>query len=217
MKDRSANSGVSAQKDSYFSVAGRSEAEIRVRGSRFIGEAIHVPGEDSARSAIETIRKASFDATHHCFAYRLGPIGDRFRTGDDGEPTGTAGQPILQQIVARDLTDTAVVVTRYFGGIKLGRGGLIRAYGEAAGAALDQAKVQEYLTMVSFAIRFDYDDTSAAMRAVDSVSGRITSSQYSDHTDLTVDVRASVAETFESNLTQMLAGRGEIVRLNKDG
>src|SRR5690606_11612852 len=125
--------------DTYRVVAGTARAELREKGSRFIAEVFPVETEEEAAAAIEAVRRREHAATHHCTAYRLGPEGELFRASDDGEPSGTAGLPILRQIEARGLTNTLVVVTRYFGGTKLGRGGLIRAYGEAAARALDLA------------------------------------------------------------------------------
>ncbi|MDX1430158.1 MAG: YigZ family protein, partial [Rhodothermales bacterium] len=109
--------------DYFYSVAGSSEAQRKVRGSRFIGKAFGITNERGGDDLVVQVRKSLHDATHHCFAYRLGADGRHCRTNDDGEPSGTAGLPILQQIDARHLSNTIVVVTRYYGGTKLGRGG----------------------------------------------------------------------------------------------
>ena len=122
--------------DTYLTLREGAEAQIKVKGSRFLAEAVPVADEAVAEAALATIRKREYNATHHCTAYRIGPAADLFRFNDDGEPSGTAGQPILRQIEGRELTNTLVVVTRYYGGTKLGTGGLIRAYGEAASLAL---------------------------------------------------------------------------------
>lgn len=118
--------------DTFHTIARAAEAEIKVDGSRFLAEAIPVDSRATVASEIEAIREREHKATHHCTAYRLGRDGADARSNDDGEPTGTAGPPILRQIEARDLTNTLVVVTRYYGGTKLGTGGLVRAYGDAA-------------------------------------------------------------------------------------
>lgn len=117
--------------------------ELDVRKSRFIGRCFRVPDEPAARGLIEQIRKQEWQANHNCTAWRIGPRGDLQRTSDDGEPAGTAGVPILDVLIHRDLTDVLVVVTRYFGGIKLGAGGLIRAYGTTCSEVLDAAGVVE--------------------------------------------------------------------------
>lgn len=117
--------------------------ELDVRKSRFIGRCFRVDSEPAARGIIEQVRKQEWEANHNCTAWRLGSRGDLQRTSDDGEPAGTAGVPILDVLIHRDLTDVLVVVTRYFGGIKLGAGGLIRAYGTTCSEVLDAAGVVE--------------------------------------------------------------------------
>jgi uncharacterized YigZ family protein len=120
--------------DTYRTLKEGASATLKVDGSRFLAEAVPVASRDEAEERIAAVRKREHRATHHCTAYRLGPEGDDFRYDDDGEPSGTAGQPILRRIHARDLTNTLVVVTRYFGGTELGTGGLMQAYGDAAEA-----------------------------------------------------------------------------------
>ena len=117
--------------------------ELDIRRSRFIGRCFRVDNEQAAREITERIRKQEWEANHNCTVWRLGPRGDVQRSSDDGEPAGTAGIPILEVLIHRDLTDVLVIVTRYFGGIKLGAGGLIRAYGSTCSAVLDAAGVVE--------------------------------------------------------------------------
>ncbi|MEX0599035.1 MAG: YigZ family protein, partial [Rhodothermales bacterium] len=140
--------------DAYKSIRGPAAAEMKVRGSRFIGEAIPVRDEEEAALRIDEVKRREHAATHHCTAYRLGPEGDVFRYNDDGEPGGTAGPPILRQIESRDLTDILVVVTRYFGGTQLGTGGLARAYGEAAEQALEAADVVTHVIFTRLYVSF---------------------------------------------------------------
>jgi uncharacterized YigZ family protein len=189
------------------------EAEIKVKGSRFLAEALPAADEDAAEAAIAAIRKREYNATHHCTAYRIGPAADLFRFNDDGEPSGTAGQPILRQIEARDLTNTLVVVTRYYGGTKLGTGGLIRAYGEAASLALDAASVQQCILRERLRLRFGYDDTSPAMHTISQFDAEIQETHYSDATEIVVGVRRSQVEGFLNTYTNALGGRGEIARV----
>src|SRR3954453_14347581 len=118
-------------------IAASDANEIVIKKSRFICTLARVSTEDEARAAIEDVRKRYWDANHNCSAYRVGPGGQLQRTSDDGEPAGTAGAPMLAVLTRRDLTDTVAVVTRYFGGVLLGTGGLIRAYGQAVSAAVD--------------------------------------------------------------------------------
>ena len=121
------------------SVYGRAEAEYVIKKSRFIATVCEVKTEAEAAAFIESVRKHYWDARHNCSAFQIGAGGQIQRSSDDGEPSGTAGRPILEVLKKRDLTNTAVVVTRYFGGIKLGASGLIRAYSHAAALALDEA------------------------------------------------------------------------------
>lgn len=128
--------------DEYLTVARDADAEIEVKRSRFLARVRRVETEDDARAVIERCRKEFWDARHHCSAFVVGASGEIARSNDDGEPSGTAGAPILATITGRELSDVVVVVTRYFGGTLLGAGGLVRAYGDAAAAALEAAGVR---------------------------------------------------------------------------
>jgi uncharacterized YigZ family protein len=130
-----------SQPRSYLTLASPATAEIEVRRSRFVCDVAPATSEEAARAAIEQVRAASRDARHHCTAFVLGPDGATVRSNDDGEPSGTAGAPMLDVLRGRGLTDVVAVVTRWFGGTLLGTGGLIRAYGDAVTAALEQARL----------------------------------------------------------------------------
>jgi len=123
----------------YVTVAGPATAEIEVRRSRFVCDVAPASSEAQARAFIEQVRASTRDARHHCTAFVLGPDGATQRSNDDGEPSGTAGAPMLDVLRGRGMTEVVAVVTRWFGGILLGTGGLIRAYGDAVSAALDEA------------------------------------------------------------------------------
>lgn len=142
--------------DTYNMLATRGDGLYKEKGSKFIAEAFTVMSEDEAKAAITEIKKKYFDARHHCFAYMLGPDKKNFRSSDDGEPSGTAGKPILNQILSKDVTNVCVVVTRYFGGIKLGTSGLINAYKTAARDALDNAQVVEKTINEFYSLEFEY-------------------------------------------------------------
>ncbi len=129
--------------DRYRTVARVGSAEIEAKRSRFLGHVERVATESDARAVVERIRKQRWDARHHCSAFVLGPAGDVQRSSDDGEPSGTAGAPMLEVFRGRDLSDVVAVVTRYFGGVLLGAGGLVRAYSDAVRAALDEAGLVE--------------------------------------------------------------------------
>ncbi|MBR3932051.1 MAG: YigZ family protein, partial [Tidjanibacter sp.] len=129
--------------DTYKTIVGQSEAAIRERSSKFLALAYHVTTAEQVKEIMDGLRKKFYDATHHCYAYRLGPKGEDFRANDDGEPSGTAGKPILGQLLSREITDCLVVVVRWFGGTKLGVPGLIEAYKESTAAVLDVCRVEE--------------------------------------------------------------------------
>ena len=186
------------------------------KGSRFIGEAFPVTTEAEAEARLDAVRKREYAATHWCWAWRLGLDGDAFRTSDDGEPSGSAGAPILRQIDARDLTNTLVVVTRYYGGTKLGVGGLVRAYGEAASDALDAARTVEHVVRVPVRLRFAYDDTSPAMHTVNRFDAEIAEQHYTANTELVVRVRRSEAEALRAAFVEALGGRGEVTLETSD-
>jgi uncharacterized YigZ family protein len=193
--------------DTYRTLAGPVRAELKVKGSLFIAEAFPIATPEEVAAHLAAIRKRTFDATHHGFAYRLG---DDFRYSDGGEPFGTAGQPILRQIDARGVTNTLVVVTRYFGGTKLGTGGLIRAYGDAAAAVLAEGVVREEVVLVTLHLRFPYEETSPAMRLIEEFHAGITASVYGDETELEVAVRASRVAAFREAFVERLRGRGGV-------
>lgn len=196
--------------DSHLVLDQPGRAEIKVKGSRFIGEAVPVNSVEDAESVLRTIRKREYDATHHCSAWRIDAEGSEFRYSDDGEPSNSAGMPIFRQIECRDLFGTIVVVTRYYGGTKLGTGGLIRAYGEAASLALDDSRVREVIPRTRLTIRFSYDDTSPAMHLISQYDTVMADTRYSEQTEIDVDVRDTDVVAFKSSFTEALSGRGHI-------
>lgn len=200
--------------DVFKSVGESGSAEIKVRGSRFIAEAFPVWNDEDAEARIEHVRTREHAATHHCTAYRIGPDGKLFRYDDDGEPSGTAGLPILRQIEGRDLTCTLVVVTRYFGGTKLGTGGLSRAYGEAAAAVLERTKSIEHVISERVNVSFKYDDTTPAMQTIDQFAAKVLESSYTERTELTLAIPRSKVEEFLRAFTDALGGRGKATRLD---
>ena len=150
--------------DTYQMLSAPGEGLYKEKGSKFIASAFTVFSEDEAKRAIAEIKKQYYDARHHCFAYMIGPDKATFRSSDDGEPSGTAGKPILNQILSKDVTNVCVVVTRYFGGIKLGTSGLINAYKTASREALDNATIIEKTINEVFALEFDYPLMNEVMR-----------------------------------------------------
>ncbi len=143
--------------ESYKTIEGGAEASYEIQKSRFITHVLHVECEEDARDFVQRMKKQYFDARHNCSAWVLGERGDQQKSNDDGEPGGTAGNPILESIKKKGLTDTVVVVTRYFGGIKLGAGGLIRAYGHSAVLGLEAAAAVVMTPFCRVKLALEYD------------------------------------------------------------
>jgi len=202
--------------DTYCILKDSGRVEHTVDGSRFLAEAVAVANRTAAEEVIAAVRSRELKATHYCSAYRLGAAGDTFRYDDDGEPSGTAGRPILRQIDAHDLTDTLVVVTRYFGGTELGTGGLARAYGDAAAAALERADCIERVVRTPLQIRYEYDDTAPAERVLRQFDAQVRDSEYTDVTTLTVGVRVSRVDAFVEAFRNALSDRGELTRVEEE-
>lgn len=163
---------------SYRTIRRPTQGLYKEKGSKFLAFAYPVSSEAAIKEHLEALRKEYFDARHHCYAWMLGPGKQRFRAADDGEPNHSAGDPILGQIRSRDLTDILVVVVRYFGGIKLGVGGLINAYKLAAEDALQQAVVDTREVRKEVALQYDYGATPEVMRMVKEFDVEITAQEY---------------------------------------
>lgn len=194
--------------DEFFTVRKPAENEIKIKGSRFIGFASPASSPDEAQAFIQKIVKRHHDATHHAFGYRIGHEARmQIRSSDAGEPSGTAGKPILDALDGRNLMDTICVVTRYFGGIKLGTGGLSRAYGLCAAQTLDKAGKQCNVITDRIGIQFEYSLTGSVMSAVDRYKCMVENSNYGEKTDLVLSVRRSRASELRLALIDMTAGK----------
>ena len=143
--------------DYYFTIEKSSVAEFKDRGSKFLGCVFPIETVDDFKKELQLLKKEHAKAVHHCFAYRIGFTGNEFRSSDDGEPSGSAGKPILGQIDSKNLTNTAIVVVRYFGGTLLGVPGLINAYKTAAGLSIQTVPVVQKPILVAYAVSFDYN------------------------------------------------------------
>lgn len=199
--------------DSYRTLAAPATAEPpKTKGSRFIGEAVPVLSAEEALAHVEAVRQREHAATHHCWAYRLGPDAPAPRFNDDGEPSGSAGPPILREIEGRELHGVCVVVTRYYGGTKLGVGGLVRAYGEAAGAALDAARLREVVIRSPVRLQFAFEDTAPAMRLLDQFDADVADQSYTpEGTTLALRVRRSQAEALRAAFVEATRGQGVVL------
>lgn len=154
------------QKEFYNTIGQQAVAEFKDRGSRFLAYAFAIKDAEDFRIHLQQLKKDHPKAVHHCFAYRIGLDGNNFRTSDDGEPSGTAGKPILGQIDSRTLTNTAVIVVRYFGGTLLGVPGLINAYKSAAAMALQLTPILSRAVEVNYLLQYDYTQMNEIMMLV---------------------------------------------------
>lgn len=182
--------------DTYKSVSGRSEGLFKDNGSRFIALAYPVETEAEVREIVSSLRREYHDARHHCYAYRLGLDGGIFRSSDDGEPSGSAGRPILGQIDSAGLSDVLVVVVRYFGGIKLGIPGLIRAYRTSSADALAAATVVEKIAGSWYRIEFDWSMMPAAMKIVKDLELPQRAQDFGTSCSMEVRVRLKLEQDF---------------------
>lgn len=176
-----------------------------IKKSRFIGSAAPASSPEAALAHVATVRAAFADAGHHCWAYALAD--DRERCSDDGEPGGSAGRPILAQIRGRDLRDVCVVVTRYFGGVKLGVGGLIRAYGGTAGQTLDQGEVRVVPRTVEMSLSYGYSDTGAVQNVLSARAVEITSTRWGEVVQRGVRVAEAELTDLQEALADATSGR----------
>lgn len=190
-------------KDTYLTIVGQSETIIRERSSKFLSLAYHVRTAEEVKDIMDGLRKKHYDATHHCYAYRLGPRGEEFRANDDGEPSGTAGKPILGQLLSRDITDILVVVIRWFGGTKLGVSGLIETYRESTAAVLDVCKVEERTIDRIYHIRYPFESMDGVMRAVKAVGPKIVEQTFDNMCSMRLAVRLSLADQLYGRLEKI--------------
>ena len=182
--------------DQYRNIAAPSEGLFKDNGSRFIALAYPVETEEEVRSIVAGLRKRYHDARHHCYAYRLGYKGDIWRASDDGEPSGSAGRPILGQIDSAGLSDVLVVVVRYFGGIKLGIPGLIRAYKTSTADALSSARLVDKVACRHFRLQFEYLCMNAVMKILKDMDLPQTAQEFGESCSLQTSVRLSQVEDF---------------------
>ena len=192
--------------DEFTTIQSECKAEMSVQGSRFIATAVPVTTKAAAEQCIAEIRKAFWDATHNCYAYRLGTNGLQFRFNDDGEPSGTAGKPILAAIDSFGFTDLVVVVTRYFGGTKLGVGGLVKAYGAAAHQVLARATALKKNKVERLVASFPHSHIGNVMHVVSTLGARIVDTLYDEDVHATLEIRVSKVEELKTALLNRTKG-----------
>lgn len=180
--------------DKFNTISSPSEGIYKDKGSKFLSFAIPVKNEGAIKDILETYRKKYHDARHVCYAYMLGEERNDFRANDDGEPSGTAGRPILGQINSFELTNILIIVVRYFGGILLGTGGLVTAYKEAAADAIRNAKIIEKTIVLPLSIHFSYELMSEVSRLIKEFDLKITDQKFEIACDMTFAIPKSIFE-----------------------
>ena len=197
--------------DEYSSVAAPVQAETKVRGSKFLAFLAPAGTPEAALREVESIRKTYHDATHHCFAYRIGAGGEQERFSDAGEPSGTAGRPILLALQHARLSDAVLVVTRYFGGTKLGVGGLRRAYAGAAEAAIQRAGRVQRILMEQLQVAVPGELLGDVISAAARAGAKVLSTDYGAEALLTIQMRRSRVEEIRRMLVDRTSGKARIV------
>lgn len=189
--------------ESYFTIEHTGEAKVTEKMSRFLAFACSVSSVEEAKELIKSYQNKYHDSRHVCWAYMLGPERREWQLNDNGEPSGTAGKPILGQINSRELTDVCVVVVRYFGGIKLGTSGLIQAYRQAASEALDDAGCVEMFRCNDIAVTFPYVSADGVMKLAKSDGVKIISQEFGNTCELTIRVRMDREEEIMGRLGKL--------------
>jgi len=177
--------------DQYYTIAAPTEGLYKEKGSKFISYAYPVKNEEEVEARLLEVRDLHHKARHHCYAYEIGIDGNRYRANDDGEPSGTAGKPILGQLHSHEVTDLIVVVVRYFGGTKLGASGLITAYKEAAKEALHIAEKKEVIIGNPYQLSFGYDQMGHVMNCIKNLELDILDKSFTDSCVVIVNIRLS--------------------------
>jgi uncharacterized YigZ family protein len=190
--------------DEYKTISATSEGYYTEKRSKFLAFAHHVDTVDQVKDIIAGYRKKYYDARHVCYAYMLGPERQDFRANDDGEPSSTAGKPILGQINSNELTDILIVVVRYYGGVNLGTSGLIVAYREAAADAIAHATVETRQVEELVKYSFSYPQMNDVMRIVKDMNPRIISQTYDNTCEIVLSIRKSETEELRQRLAKLL-------------
>lgn len=186
--------------DTYLSLAETTEGEFKDRGSKFIAYARLVRSEEECKAFLEEIKELHFKARHHCYGYRLGRAGKRFRANDDGEPSGTAGRPILGQLDSFGLSNAMAIVVRYFGGTKLGTSGLRNAYKEATRYALEAGKIEKFVIEHLYELSFHYAKMPEIMNQVKGADFEIIETGFDANPSLQIAVREDRVEEMKDLL-----------------
>ncbi len=197
--------------ENYKTILRDAETEIVEKKSRFIATVRPVKNEEEAKTFVEEIKKKYWNATHNVFAYQIGERNELQRFNDDGEPQGTAGMPVLNVLKGEDIKNTAIVVTRYFGGTLLGTGGLVRAYGKAAKEGLLEAGIAQMILYSTFCITTDYADAGKVQYEVLQDKHIIHNTDYTDSVVFKIFVEYAKGEEFHKNILNITNGKALVV------
>jgi uncharacterized YigZ family protein len=196
---------VNQNNDTYKTLATPCSGAFKDKGSKFLAYAFPVDTVDEVKRQVQRLKKEYFDARHHCYAYRIGVHGEQWRANDDGEPSSSAGKPILGQLLSQELTNVLIVVVRYFGGILLGVPGLINAYRSAASDALSHAQIVEKTAMECITFHFSYEAMNDMMKLLKEEKAEILSQQFDAECVLEIAVPRSRADNVRERINKILA------------
>jgi uncharacterized YigZ family protein len=189
--------------DTYLTIEKKSEILYKDKGSKFLSVAFPVENEQQIKQALTQLKKEHPSANHHCYAYRLGADKLNFRANDDGEPSNTAGKPILGQIQSNDLTNILIVVVRYFGGTLLGVGGLIQAYKNSAAEVIKESTIIEKFIEFNYAIQFPFEQLNEVMKLLKQLDCKISAQEFDTDCEISFSIRKAKSEQCEEKLKKL--------------
>ena len=200
-------------KDSFKTIQSKNSFELKIQKSRFIAQAFSFTNSEDLHKILSEVKKKYYDSAHNPFAYRLGLDKAHFRFNDDGEPSGSAGKPILDCIDKFGLTDIIIIVSRYFGGVKLGVGGLKRAFFESAEGCLQNSQIIEKYILKRVSLSFDYKFIGSIMNYIEKNSIHILENNSDEKVNLICDIRLSKLEGFKENIINLTSGNYSIIEI----
>ena len=200
--------------DTYLTIASPAEGLYKDKGSRFLAFAYPIFSETDVKPLVDALKEKYYDARHHCYAWRLGPKGETFRANDDGEPSSTAGRPILGQLLSNEVTDALIVVVRYFGGTKLGVSGLIETYKAAAAAAIGTNRIVERTVDDTVSVIFPYMTMNDIMRTVKELAPAIVEQDFDTVCSMKLRIRRSRAPELFDRLRKIDGAQAEYDNAN---
>ncbi len=189
--------------DTYQTIGRPSEGVYKEKGSKFAAYAYPIDDQEQVKPLVDALKKEYYDARHHCYAWRLGPQGEHYRVNDDGEPSGSAGKPILGQMLSRQVTDLLIVVVRYFGGTKLGVPGLINAYRQAAADALDNNTFVTRTVDIRYRLCFPYEATNEVMKLIKDEQPEVLEQRFDTTCTMELSIRKGARARFEERLSKI--------------